>query len=141
MRTIGSFEDYLDPIQEVMDDLFLPTLFGQTEPLPSDLRQLFTLTPAQGGLGIPDLKFEAPQQFAASTLITAAHVDSIATQSMFMVEGDNSAEELKGKHKALKIASVKSRLQSIDSTLPTDLQGCELMAYRSASYRSWLSAE
>ena len=69
---------------------------------------------------MPDLRFQAPQQFAASTLKTAATlitVDSIATQSMFMVEGDNSAEELKRKHKALKIASLKSRMQSIDSTL------------------------
>ena len=46
MRTIESFEDYVDPIQEAIDDLLLPTLFGQTEPLPSDLRQLLTLTPA-----------------------------------------------------------------------------------------------
>ena len=67
MRTIESFEDYVDPIQGAIDDLLLPTLFGQTEPLPSDLRQLVTLTPA-------------PLQFAASTLITAPHVDSITTQ-------------------------------------------------------------
>ena len=46
MRTIESFEDFVDPIQEVIDDLLLPTLFGQTEPLPSDLRQLATLTHA-----------------------------------------------------------------------------------------------
>ena len=77
MRTIESFEDYVDPIQEVIDDLLLPTLFGQTEPLPSNLRQLVTLTPAQGGLGVPDLQYEAPQQFAAFTTITASHVDSI----------------------------------------------------------------
>ena len=37
MRTIESFEDYVDPIQEAIDDLLLPTLFGQTDPLPSDL--------------------------------------------------------------------------------------------------------
>ena len=79
MRTIESFEDYVDPIQGAIDDLLLPTLFGQTEPLPSDLRQLVTLTPAQGRLGVPDLRFEAPQQFAASTSITAPHVDSITT--------------------------------------------------------------
>ena len=79
MRTIESFEDYVDPIQEAIDDLLLPTLFVPTEPLPSDLRQLATLTPAQGGLGVPDLRFEAPQQFAASTSITAPHVDSITT--------------------------------------------------------------
>ena len=54
IRTIESFEDYVDPIQEAIDDLLLPTLFGQTEPLPSDLPQLVTLTPAQGGLGVTD---------------------------------------------------------------------------------------
>ena len=121
MRTIESFEDYVDPIQEAIDDLLLPTLFGQTEPLPSDLRQLATLAPAQGGLGVADLRFEAPQQFAASTLITAPHVDSITGQSKFMVSGENSTEELKRQHQALKTASVKSRMESIDSTLPSDL--------------------
>ena len=120
-RTIESFEDYVDPIQEATDDLRLPTLFGQTEPLPSDLRQLVTLTPTQGGLGVPDLRFEAPQQFAASTLITAPQVDSITTQSMFMVAGENSTEEFTRKHQALKTAPVKSRMESTDSTLPSDL--------------------
>ena len=54
MRTIESFEDYVDPIQEAIDDLLLPTLFGQREPLPIDLRRVVTLTPAQGGLGVPN---------------------------------------------------------------------------------------
>ena len=80
-------------IQEAIDDLLLPTLFAQTEPLPSDLRQLVTLTPAQRGRNIPDLRFEAPPLFAASTLITPSHVDSITTQSMFMVASENSTEE------------------------------------------------
>ena len=53
MHTIESFEDYINPIQEAIDDLLLPTLFGQTEALPSDLRQLVTLTPTPGGLGVP----------------------------------------------------------------------------------------
>ena len=121
MRTIESFEDYVHSTQEVIDDLLLPTLSGQTEPLPSNLRQLVTLTPAQGGLGVPDLQYEAPQQFAASTTITASHVDSITTQSTFMMAGEKSTEELKRQHQALKTASVKSRMESIDSTLPSDL--------------------
>ena len=64
------------------------TLFG-------DLHQLVTLSPAKGGLGIPDIRVEAPHQFAASTAITASHVDPITTQSMFMMAGNNSIEELK----------------------------------------------
>ena len=59
-----------NPIQDSIDNLLLPTLFGQTEPLPSGLRQFVTLTSAQGGLGVPDLQFEAPQQLAASMSIT-----------------------------------------------------------------------
>ena len=93
----------------------------QTDPLPSDLRQLVTLTPAEGGLGVPDLRFEAPQQFADSTSITASHVDSTTTQCMFMLAGENSTAELKRQHQALKTASVKSRMESIDSTPPSDL--------------------
>ena len=38
MRTIDLFEDYVDPIQEAIDDLLLPTLFGQSEPLPNEVR-------------------------------------------------------------------------------------------------------
>ena len=139
MRTIESCEDYVDPIQEAIDDLLLPTLFGQTEPLSSDLRQLVTLTPAQGRLGVPDLRFEAPQQFAASTSITAPHVDSITIQSMFMVAGENSTEELKRQHQALKTASVKSRMESIDSTLPSDLLR-SVNQSRDKGASSWLTA-
>ena len=28
VRTMGSFEDYVDPIQGAIDDVFLPTLFS-----------------------------------------------------------------------------------------------------------------
>ena len=63
----------------------------------------FNLTPVQGKLGIPNLRFLAPQQFAASTSITALHVDSITTQTMFMVVGENSTEELKNNVKPWKL--------------------------------------
>ena len=46
--------------------LFLPTLFGQTDPLPDKLSELVTLTPAQRDLGLPDLTTEAPQQYSTS---------------------------------------------------------------------------
>ena len=63
MRTMGSFEVYVDPIQEVIEDLLLPTLFGQSEPLSNEVRRLAAPATGQGDLGIPDLKSEAPQQF------------------------------------------------------------------------------
>ena len=74
MCTIDSFEDCVEPTDEAINDIFFPDLFRQTEPLPDELREIFTLPPAQGGLGIPDLKAEVSQQYAASTIIIAPHV-------------------------------------------------------------------
>ena len=72
MRTIDSFEDYVEAIDEAINDIFLPVLFHQREHLPDELRELFT--PAQEGLGIPDLKAEVSQQYAASNKIIVPHV-------------------------------------------------------------------
>ena len=74
MRTIEFFEEYIDPVQQVIDEMFLPTLFAQAEPLSDELRELVTLTPTQEGLGIPDLTTEAPQQYSASKSFTKQHV-------------------------------------------------------------------
>ena len=51
MRTIKSFEDYVDPIQEVIEDLLLPTLFGQSEPLPNITRCAHTCYLSNGSRG------------------------------------------------------------------------------------------
>ena len=104
MRTIESFEEYVDPIHEVIDDLLLPTLSGKTEPLPDELRELVTLSPAHGGLGIPDLRSEAPRQYTTSTTsIMSSHVESITTQSTLMVTRGQSMEELKKHHHTLRV--------------------------------------
>ena len=42
MRKNDSFEDQVEPTDEAINDIFLPVLFGQTEPLPDELRELFT---------------------------------------------------------------------------------------------------
>ena len=49
LRTIESFEEYVDPIEEVIHTSFLPSLFGRAEPLPEELyKELVSLSPAQG---------------------------------------------------------------------------------------------
>ena len=85
------------------------------------MRLLVTLQAAQGGLGMPNLRTKASQQFAASKSITTAHVDSITSQRTFMAPGESSAEELKRHHRQLKMARDKEKLESIDSTLSLDL--------------------
>ena len=79
------------------------------------MRRLAALATGQGGLGIPDLRSEAPQQFAASTLITTVHVDSITSQSSIMVPGKRYTEELKRHLQSLKRANAKEKIDSIQS--------------------------
>ena len=55
-----------------------------------------------------------------------------------MVAGENSTEDLKRQHQALKTALVKSRRESIDSTLPSDLLRSVNQSKEGAS--SWLTA-
>ena len=43
-------------ITEVIPPSFLPSLFKRAEPLPEELKELVNLSPARGGIGIPNLK-------------------------------------------------------------------------------------
>ena len=52
MRTIPGFEDYIEPVQDILNDVFVPTLFGQEEPMSDALSSLFSLPPRDGGLGM-----------------------------------------------------------------------------------------
>ena len=56
-----------------------------------------------------------------------------------MVAGENSMEELKRQHRALKTASVNPRMDSIDSTLPSDLLRLVNQS-RDKGASSWLTA-
>ena len=118
MWTIDSFEDYTNPIDEVINEMLLPTLFGQTEPLPKELSGIMTMPPAPGGLGMPTLKDESPQQYAASKIITASHIESIIIQSTTI---PTAAEDVKKLQQSLKAESLRLKSEEIYASLPPDL--------------------
>ena len=60
MQTIEAFEEYIDPVREALNEMLFPQVFGLEEPLVDELCEPMTLTPAQGGLGVPNLRVEAP---------------------------------------------------------------------------------
>ena len=115
LRTIESFEEYVNPIKEVIHTSFLPSLFGRAEPLPEKIKELVNLSPAQGGIGIPDLK-----QFNATLDITAPHVNSIVTDSS-TIPTQELMEERKREINAQRRAAAKSRIDRIDESLSPDL--------------------
>ena len=136
MRTIDSFEDYMNPIDEIIDETLLPVLFGQVEPLPSEISQIVKVPPSLGGLGMPNLKEESPQQYAASKAITACHVESIRTQSSIVPP---EAEVAKKQQQSLKSEKIKSKVEEIDASLPQPLLR-QVAQARDKGASSWLNA-
>ena len=70
--------------------------YAQSLTTPDEFRELFTLPPAQGGLGIPDLKTEAPHYY--SSFLYAQHVHATGwahfgrPETTTAVAKDNSGE-------------------------------------------------
>ena len=81
-----------------------------------------TLTPAQGGLGKPDLTTEAPQQYSASKFFTEHHVESIKFQSEITNINEQLVGKLKRDLRTLKANNTKSKIESIDH--PSTLNCC-----------------
>ena len=77
MTTIPNFEDYMEPIEDILNSSLIPTLFGSDTPFSDHFTSLFSLPLEEGGLGIPLLKEEAREQYHRSSIITEAHVKSI----------------------------------------------------------------
>ena len=88
---------------------------------------------------MPDLRSEAPRQYAASKSITSLHVESIKAQSTFMATGEQSVDDLKKHQQSMKTTYSKSRMEEIDASLSPDLlRSIEQARDKGAS--SWLNA-
>ena len=89
-----------------------------------------TLTPAQGGLGVPNLKVETPMQYAASKIFTKHHVESIKCQSVEMRPSEQSIDDLKKIQQTIKMETAKSRMEVL----------CLVTQSRDKGASSWLNA-
>ena len=139
MRTIESFEDYVSPIDELLNNKLLPTLFNEDTPFDEVLTDLFTLPTSQGGLGIPNLKNECKIQYETSKAITKTHVKSITSQSPQMLKATIPTEVLKQKYRVKKETKIKEQKDKINQNLsPDTAKIVEQMRDKGAS--SWLNA-
>ena len=72
-------------------------------------------------------------------LETAPHVESIITQSTMMIKNEPSTDDLKKHQQSLKAAHLKSKMETIDASLPSDLLPLVNQA-RDKGASSWLNA-
>ena len=78
LRTIPNMEDFLAPLDKVIDDEFLPALLGET--ISDTDHELFKLPIRDGGLGIPILTQKALIDCKSSIDISAPLVEVIVSQ-------------------------------------------------------------
>ena len=78
MRTIPGMEKFMEPLDETIHNIFLPSLFDSI--ITEDERLLFSLPIRLGGLGIPKFTEEAEFKYKASTTITSPLVAIMVLQ-------------------------------------------------------------
>ena len=140
LRTIENFDEYLHPIDDLLDNKLIPTLFGAKTPeVPRDL---LALNPNDGGIGINILGQVSGNQFKASSKITQPHVESILNQDTIMHTTNSegkSTQELMQENNAKKHEQRKQQMEEIDINLPENLKTFVEQA-RDKGASSWMNA-
>ena len=78
MRTIEDLADYLEPIDKIITNEFIPALIGC--PISTLERQIMALPVKFGGLGIPVLAELAVQEYKTSVVVTQKLVNTMKSQ-------------------------------------------------------------
>jgi hypothetical protein len=141
LRTIENFHNFVTPVDTLISEQFIPTLFGYDTPL-TELRELFSLNPGEGGLGIPLLANEAQSQHASSMFVTQPHVESIIGQETIKRETCNdgrTTDELRKECKKQREQEKKDYIEQVDRELPTNTVPFVKQA-RDTGASSWLNA-
>ena len=78
MRTIPGLENYLLPLEDVISKKFLPDLLGC--PIKQEIRELISLPPRLGGMGIINPIKAAVEEFKNSVCLTKQLTKKIVEQ-------------------------------------------------------------
>ena len=142
MRSLESFADFLLPIDRIVTDRLIPVLFGSQTTLNDEFREIFTLSPINGGLGLPLLQQEATVHHSVSKLVTQAHTLSIMEQDTALRTTDadgNTQEQIKATAKTLSAERKKVKIERLNAEISPDLLSV-VKRTRDKRASSWLNA-
>ena len=141
MRTIEGFDQFISPVDDMLNDKFIPTLFG-SDSLSAEIREALELKTSDGGLGLPKLEDSAKHQFHSSRLITSPHVAAIIGQKDTMLEQNadgRKLEDLLIEDRSEKSERRKEKIRNVDEKVSLDMKPFILQA-RDRGASSWLNA-
>ena len=136
MRTIPGMEEHLTPLDKVINDNFLPALFGSR--ISSVERDLFSLPIRAGGLGIPKFAEKASQEYSTSRTITAPLV-AIMTMQGNTLPNEDTIRGIKKQATKTKADRLETKSEEMQSILPENLQRAVLQVKEKGS-TNWQTA-
>ena len=80
-RVIPDAGEIMQPIEEALEEAFIPALFGESDPAIARLRIQLSLAVKKAGLGIPNPTLTAQQNHSASKQVTASLTTSLLERS------------------------------------------------------------
>ena len=141
LRTIENFHQYVEPLDAIISDKLIPTMFGYDSPM-AEIRNLLSLNSSDGGLGFPIIAEVSEGQYKSSKLVSLPLVESIIAQESIVrstsADGRTS-ESLRSTDRKNKIDQKKEAINAIDSSLPENLASYVKQA-RDKGASSWLNA-
>ena len=138
LRTIQDLEDYLDPVESVLFDKLVPALFGG-EP-PDVPKEILSLNPKDGGLGIENPKDIAANQYKASIQKTKIHKETIMGQELTMRKTSSDGKTEKEIEQECRSVKTKIRTERKEKTeIPSHLKRCIEQACDTGA-SNWLNA-
>ena len=133
---------YIDPLDELISSKFIPTLFDKDVPFGDCYRDLMTLKPGDGGLGIQKLSNESKRHYKCSKFITKPHVQSIERQNLQMLECDDEGRDIKELKKICRTSrneEEKLEKEEIIGLLPDQVKDLVIQAQDKGA-SAWLNA-
>ena len=136
MRTIQGISDILKPIDDVMDNEFIPALFGSN--ISPNERELVSLPIREGGLGLRVQHKNSDTCYAVSKVITGPLTKQIISQDQQLPDHDEVKEARLAGSQMIQ-QQLEEKITTLrDNQTPTMKKNLEQLAQPGAS--SWLSA-
>ena len=135
MRTIPGMDKYMKPLDDIITEKLLPTIFGSS--ITEVERELFSLPIRDGGMGISVLTEEAKNEFTASTTINAPLVAIMILQGFELPDEDDQKSAKREIH-IQRSAERTAQATDIEEKLPpSTLRAVQQAKMKGAS--SWLA--
>ena len=136
LRTLEGISDMLKPLDDTINNEFIPALFGTT--ITDQDRELFSLPSKDGGLGIRPISSNSNRAHHTSVTLTKPLIESILAQSDVLPSADE-VKKAKAKADAITTAAASNLKTNVMNTLSAARKrDVEQTARPGAS--SWLGA-